>query len=250
LRDGVRSQAVGHVLLMGKGGRRIAVTIDVSPLLGEPGSVNGCVAVLRDVGEAVQIAQRMAYQAQHDPLTGLPNRILLVDRAEQAARIADRQGDQLAIIFIELDRVWESAGEASAFGEFREHFAAIADDLLREVAARLTAALRESDTVCRLGGAEFVLMLPGLKTIGDIEVLAIKLVGEITRHFVAGAQTLTASCSIGISLYPQDASDVHTLMRVADGAMYQARGSGSNRYKFAGVPISTGALSLDHSTDD
>lgn len=218
-------------VLIGQGGRRVSVHVSIQTLTDAAGGSGGLLLTFRDVAEAVELAHKIAHRAQYDPLTGLPNRILLVDRLEQAARLADRQTDQIAVIFVNLDTV----NERYTLGQLRDVVgSAAADGLIQDTAYRLTDALRESDTVCRLGGGEFVLMLPGLKAVDDMELLVNKLMAELTRPFVLEEHTLTAGCSIGVSLYPQDANDVHTLLRLADSAMSIARRSGPNQYRFAG----------------
>lgn len=224
----------GHFLLLGRDGRRAAVQIAASPLKDAHGNDEGRVLILHDVDEAQQLAERFAHQAQHDPLTGLPNRTLLVDRMEQAAKHADRSSEQVVVIFVDLDHF----NEAYSFTEIKSIFGPlVADDLLLEVACRLTYALRESDTVCRLGGGEFVLLLPGVKSLDDVETLAAKLLAEIARPYYAGDHTFKTSSSIGIAIYPRDAAEVATLMRLADGAMSQARKSGRNRYLFVNAGL-------------
>jgi diguanylate cyclase (GGDEF)-like protein/PAS domain S-box-containing protein len=224
------SRASEPVLLLSRDGRRVAVELSVTPLR-EPQSEENtdqtadCLLVLHDVSEAVQLADHLAYQAQYDTLTGLPKRILLVDRLEQAARFADRNNDQLAIVFLTAK---PPAANAKAVD------AVIADSTIREIAFRLTAVLRESDTVCRLGGAEFVLLLSGLPSVGMMPGLAAKLIAEVTRPYDALSEKLVPRCSLGISLYPRDASDPATLMRLADGAMQRAMRLGGSRAVFAG----------------
>jgi len=220
---GVHSQA----LLIGRGGRRVAVEISSTPVFHDNGAPLGTVLVFHNITEAQQLADRIAYQAHHDPLTGLPNRILLVDRMEQATKLADRQSDQLAVLFVCVEVLGATPTRAQA------------DKLSREVAVRLTAHLRESDTVSRLSGSEFVLLLSGLKSRPDIDALATKLVTELTRTYTLDetGNSLTAICSLGISLYPQDASDAGTLMSLADSAMHQAKRAGVNRHIFAKSPV-------------
>jgi diguanylate cyclase (GGDEF)-like protein/PAS domain S-box-containing protein len=199
---------------------------------GQGNIVQGRVLILRDEIQARQLVDRDGYTAQHDPLTGLPNRILLVDRLEQATRFADRNNDSVALVFLSLDsfrEILQASGTTTA------------DDLLKEVADRLTASLRESDTVSRLGADEFVLMLPGICSREDVDIMAAKLLAEIARPYAAHGPMVQTSCSIGISMYPTDCSDVATLMRLADAAMYQAKQGGGNRYKFAEPTIETAA---------
>jgi diguanylate cyclase (GGDEF)-like protein/PAS domain S-box-containing protein len=224
IRIGASVEIKAFPILKGRDGRRTAIEISAFPVNGKDGTVSGAVIAFRDVSDAANLAGRMSYLAQHDSLTGLPNRILLVDRLEQGIRFADRGTDRVAVIFVSLDRFQEIC---STLGN------QICDELIKEVAFRLMGALRESDTVCRLGGDEFVILISGVKSIENIESLAAKLLVEIARPYILGDRAVDITCSVGISLYPQDATDVGSLMRLADGAMYQARLSGGNRYVFA-----------------
>jgi diguanylate cyclase (GGDEF)-like protein/PAS domain S-box-containing protein len=222
---GRKIEKTDSYLLVSRDGRRLAIELSVAAIRNTAGETRGCVLVFRDVSQARQMADRMSYQAHHDPLTGLPNRILLVDRLEQGARLADRNSDRLAVMFLDLDH----------FKEIRDEYGAgPGDELLKEASFRLRAALRESDTVCRLGAGEFVVVLPGVKQGDDIEGVAAKLLAEMAKPFRLGdGMTVETSCSIGVSVYPQHGNDVGTLMRLADGAMYTAKRKGRNLYSFA-----------------
>jgi len=224
IRESRRVEQTREILLVGKDGRRLGVRIFATPIHDVAGAMEGCLLVFHDASEAMRLAERISYLSQHDALTGLPNRILFVDRLEQATRLSDRTTDQLAVIFVDLDR----------FDQVNLLYGVtVADQLLKEVAFRLSGALRESDTVCRLGGDEFVLLLPGIKSITHAETLADKLLNEIGRPFAINNQSIQITCSIGISIYPRHASDAGSLMRLADGAMHQAKQGGRNRYLFA-----------------
>jgi diguanylate cyclase (GGDEF)-like protein/PAS domain S-box-containing protein len=218
----------GHCLLIGQDGRRVSIHLSATPLHSPDGGLEGCLLVFNDASEALRIAERLSYLSQHDPATGLPNRILLVDRLEQATRLADRTRELVAVLFLDLDH-FHQLNEA--------HGQAAADEFLKETAYRLTGALRETDTVCRLGGDEFVLLLPNVRSIASIEALAAKILQEVTlpTQFTGESadQTLQTTCSMGISLYPADATDGETLMQLADGAMHKAKQNGRNQYLFA-----------------
>jgi len=223
LRGGHKVEYTGHSLLVGRDGRRLGVHIAAMPLDDRSGQTGGCLLVMQDASEALRLAERMSYKAQHDPLTGLPNRILLIDRLEQATRLSDRARESLAVIFIDLDN----------FHKINETFGhAVADQLLKEASYRLNDAVRESDTVCRLGGDEFVLVLPGVKSVANVESLVVKLLNSIAQPFVFREHTIQTTCSIGISLYPRNATDAGTLMHLADGAMYRAKQNGRNCFVF------------------
>jgi diguanylate cyclase (GGDEF)-like protein len=226
LRDGMKIALPGEALLVAKGGLRTAVAVSASPLHDAQGALSGAVLILHDVSEALQMANRRFYEANYDLLTGLPNRILLVDRMEQATKFADRFSDQMAILALNIDR-FAAINEA--------HGQAVCDELLKEAAFRMTAALRESDTVCRLAADDFVILLPGVTSRADVESLAAKLLRAIAEPFKLASATAQVTCTIGISLYPQDAVDANSLMRLADAALVQAKRAGRGRYGFAGV---------------
>ena len=166
---------------------------------------------------------RMAHLAQHDALTDLPNRILLNDRLGQAIALARRQGKQLAVMFLDLDRfkhINDSLGHA------------VGDHLLQSVAKRLTAGVRSSDTVCRQGGDEFVILLADIEHAGDAALSAQKILAALTVPHRIDQRELHVTVSIGISIYPQDGQDADTLIKSADTAMYHAKEGGRNNYQF------------------
>lgn len=175
----------------------------------------------------LEIATAQAYKlAQHDILTGLPNRALLNQRLKQIVAQAARDGQQVACLFLDFDhfkRINDTLGHDAG------------DKLLQAVAQRLTSAVRESDTVARLGGDEFVVVLPGL----DPDKATFEIMNVITRvresflaPFRLGDQTPTLTCSIGVSVYPVDAADPGAVIKQADTAMYAAKDSGRNAYRF------------------
>ncbi|MHB0888843.1 putative bifunctional diguanylate cyclase/phosphodiesterase [Acidithiobacillus sp.] len=166
---------------------------------------------------------RMAHLSQHDALTDLPNRILLNDRLGQAIALARRQGKQLAVMFLDLDRfkhINDSLGHA------------VGDHLLQSVAKRLTAGVRSSDTVCRQGGDEFVILLADVEHAGDAALSAQKILAALTAPHHINQRELHVTVSIGISIYPQDGQDADTLIKSADTAMYHAKEGGRNNYQF------------------
>lgn len=173
--------------------------------------------------EIDKVKVRMAYLAQHDVLTDLPNRILLNDRLAQAIALAHRQGKQLALMFLDLDRfkhINDSLGHA------------VGDQLLQSVAARLTAGVRSSDTVCRQGGDEFVILLADVEHAGDAALSAQKILAALTVPHRVDQLELHVTVSIGISIYPDDGQDADTLIKSADTAMYHAKEGGRNNYQF------------------
>ncbi|MES2489802.1 MAG: diguanylate cyclase [Pseudomonadota bacterium] len=161
--------------------------------------------------------------ALYDSLTGLPNRMLLDDRMGQAASSAERNGRSFALLFIDLDRfkpVNDSYGHD------------VGDALLKAAAQRLISCVRAVDTVARIGGDEFVIVLSGIGDPKDAAMVSGKILDELSRPFFVGGYELDISGSIGISVYPQDAKDVKTLKAKADLAMYHAKQNGRNNYRF------------------
>jgi diguanylate cyclase (GGDEF)-like protein len=194
-----------------------------SVILDDSGKVSKVVIVSRDVTERKQFEARIQYIAHSDRVTGLPNRTLLAERIGQAMAHSDRYGDYLGLLFIDLDHfktINDSLGHE------------VGDQMLRQVASRLSQCMRKSDFLARLGGDEFLMALSGVKRAQDAAQVAQKIVASIARPYEVGTQVLHTSCSIGISIYPNDGQDVQTLMRNADMAMYHAKERGRNHYQF------------------
>lgn len=168
--------------------------------------------------------------ALYDSLTGLPNRMLLDDRMGQAASSAERNGHSFALLFIDLDR----------FKPVNDSFGhAVGDALLKSAAQRLVTCVRAMDTVARIGGDEFVVVLSGIGEPRDAAMVSSKILDELSRPFFIGGHEVDISGSIGISVYPQDGKDVSTLKAQADLAMYHAKQNGRNNYRFFAPEMST-----------
>ena len=184
------------------------------------------VGVTTDITSRRQAEQRIAYLAHHDALTGLPNRVLLQDRIEQAIAHSHRNATQVAVLFIDLDHfktINDSLGHQQG------------DQLLQLVASRIQGCLREIDTVSRLGGDEFVIVIPALSSDhegGDATAVAQKLLEALSADFHVQSHDLHIGASIGISIYPDDGETAEILMRNADTAMYHAKERGRNQYQF------------------
>lgn len=166
---------------------------------------------------------KLDHLAHHDGLTDLPNRLLLQDRLGQAIEAARRQGRQLAVLFMDLDR-FKHINDSLGHG--------VGDQLLKSVAQRLVACIRHSDTVCRQGGDEFVMLLSGIEHAEDAAQFAQKILTELALPHSIDSHDLHVSVSIGIGIYPADGKDVDTLLKSADTAMYHAKENGRNNYKF------------------
>uniref|UniRef100_A0A653E3U6 cyclic-guanylate-specific phosphodiesterase n=1 Tax=Pseudomonas marincola TaxID=437900 RepID=A0A653E3U6_9PSED len=178
------------------------------------------VGVIADITPLKQAQARLDYQAHHDPLTGLPNRLLFETRLSAALRDAQADNQNGAVLFLDLDRfkhINDSLGHP------------VGDQLLVVIAERLKEQLRDLDTVSRLGGDEFIILLPGLNNSHDAETIANKLLACFTEPFNIHDHTFYISASIGISLYPVDGEDVATIVKNADAAMYQSKAKGRNR---------------------
>lgn len=173
--------------------------------------------------EAVErVSVHLSYMAEHDLLTGLPNRALLTDRLVQSILLAKRHGNKLALMFLDIDHfkdINDSLGHE------------IGDQLLQSVAKRLQASVRNSDTVSRYGGDEFVVLLPEVEDVQSAALAAEKLIQSVGEPHLIFGQELRVTLSIGISMYPDDGVDADVLMRNADIAMYQAKKSGRNSYE-------------------
>ncbi len=176
-----------------------------------------------EVFERLQAEQRIWHVAHHDGLTGLPNRTLLHDRLEQALTQAERQGQRAAVIFLDLDRF-------KTINDTLGH--AIGDELLKHVAARLSAVIRAVDTVSRLGGDEFVVVMTGIAGPHDAAVVAQKIIDSLAPAVQIEGHTLRATPSLGIALFPEDGVQALQLMKNADTAMYHAKARGRNTYEF------------------
>jgi diguanylate cyclase (GGDEF)-like protein/PAS domain S-box-containing protein len=183
-------------------------------------------AVLQDVTEKKRLAERSHY-AEHDPLTGLPNRVLLQDRLERSCSHHARHGGAFALGFLDLDHF-------KAINDTLGHEAG--DALLCEVASRLRGVLRASDTVCRLGGDEFVLLFAGVDDPLELQALADKILAQLAQPCRLGegadAPVVTVAGSLGLAVFPEHGRDPATLMQHADQAMYRAKREGRNRCEF------------------
>lgn len=215
------------VMLRNRHGMRHAIHESVAPMFDAAGELVGTVVTFQDVTQAYDLAMRLAHQAQHDVLTGLPNRLLLRDRLQQCLQLARRNGTLFALLFMDLDH----------FKQINDRLGhAAGDDLLRQVAQRIVTSLRSSDTACRLGGDEFVVLLPRIDRTEDAGAAAAHLLDEVSQPYLLAGTSVTTTFSIGIAIHPNDGEDDELLMRHADAAMYRAKRSGRNQYCFHHAP--------------
>ena len=220
-----------------RSGRDIWGAVTVAWLLDEEGRPDYAVSLAQDITERKMAELRLAeneerfkHLAHHDSLTGLPNRLLFADRLQHAMSRARRSGVLLALLFFDLDRF-------KAINDTHGHEGG--DEVLRVVAQRLTALVRDADTVARFGGDEFVILMEDVADTADVERLAGKVLAGLARPLALGTQTLTVTTSIGISIFPRDGVDAETLIKHADDAMFRAKQQGRNVFVFYdGAPLS------------
>lgn len=176
-----------------------------------------------EIAERKLAEQRIRHMAQHDALTGLPNRALLSDRLEQSLIQARRHGHRVAVMFLDLDRF-------KAINDSLGH--EVGDELLKEIARRLRGVVRAADTVGRLGGDEFVVVLHETQDAAAAAHVAEKIIAAFVPPVRVGPHELRASTSIGIALYPEDGDTAPALLKCADAAMYHAKNGGRDRFHF------------------
>jgi diguanylate cyclase (GGDEF)-like protein/PAS domain S-box-containing protein len=209
-------------LLVRRGGGEVGIEDSSAPIHDRDGQVSGAVIVFHDVSAARAMALKMVHLAQHDVLTGLPNRALLTERLAQSIRLAHRHRKQVGLLFLDVDyfkQINDSLGHA------------VGDLLLRSVGDRLQACVRTSDTVCRQGGDEFVILLAEIERVQDATLIAEKLIKAFALPHVIGGHTLCVTLSIGVSVYPDDSLNADSLLQNADTAMYHAKAGGRNNYQ-------------------
>ncbi len=188
---------------------------------------NQLVRALRYAIERKRLEENIKRMAHHDALTNLPNRALLDDRLVVALAHARRNKEMLAVLYLDLDGF-------KAVNDTHGH--TIGDQLLKDVAKRLTNLLRDEDTVARMGGDEFTLLLTEIKQKEDAAKVANKILNAMKEPVALDTYTLNITTSVGIALYPSDGEDAETLLRNADTAMYKVKENGRNAYHFYSQP--------------
>lgn len=204
-------------------GRDYLEWLSIAAVNDEHGELSHYVAVFSDITAAKENKERLLYLAHYDQLTGLPNRILFSDRLQQAIAHADRNRLQVAVLFLDLDgfkNVNDTLGHHSG------------DEMLRQVAQRLVACVRATDTVSRFGGDEFTIVIVALEGTDDVVRVAKKITQEVARPYEIGGATASVTTSIGISFYPADGKEPSQLIQRADNAMYHAKRHGKNHHEF------------------
>lgn len=210
-------------ILIRRDGEESAIEDSSAPIHDRRGRVTGAVMVFHDVSRARALTLKLAHIAQHDALTDLPNRALLNDRLLQAIGLAERHHTSLALLYLDLDRfknINDSLGHM------------IGDRLLQTVALRLTECVRATDTVARIGGDEFVILLSEVAHEEDAALISDKLLRSVLMPYVLDGHELHVTASIGIVVHPGDGITNETLLQNADSAMYEAKKRGRNNYQF------------------
>jgi diguanylate cyclase (GGDEF)-like protein/PAS domain S-box-containing protein len=213
----------GEIWNKRKSGERYPEWLSISTIYDDTGDIAMYSAIYRDLTERLQYEKKIRHLAFHDALTGLPNRLLFQEQLEQALLLAKRNHKSVALLFLDIDGFKQ-------VNDFLGHDAG--DRLLQMVAIRLLSAVRSSDTVARMGGDEFTLILPEIYEKGEAAAVAEKLLRTIRKPFIINEHTLFVTLSIGISLFPLNGQDVQTLMKQADIAMYVTKNSYKDNYHF------------------
>jgi len=223
MRDNTTVALAPNCVLIRRDGKETAIEDSTAPIHDRRGQVTGAVMVFHDVSVSRAMTLKMSYLAQHDSLTGLPNRVLLNDRLSEAIALSGRYRRQLALLFLDLDRfkhINDSLGHL------------VGDGLLQSVARRLFTCVRSSDTVSRLGGDEFVVLLWEVRHARDAAITADKILKALREPHQIMQHELHITGSIGIVTYPDDGTDAETLLKKADVAMYHAKDTGRDSYQF------------------
>lgn len=215
-----------------RNGRECCTLIRFTPEFGKDGKVERVLAIGRCITELHASRQKVHQMAFYDALTSLPNRALFNDRLGQMIVDAHLHGQRAGVMLIDIDRF-------KTINDTMGH--AIGDVLLREMAARLTSCGRRYDTVARLGGDEFAILLPEIRYADDLCRIASKILGKCDEHFLLDSKEVFVTCSIGVAVYPDDSTDAHDLMRYADSAMYCAKRSGRNNFRFYSKDLTASA---------
>ena len=231
---GIQAQhSVSSCILIRRDDSVIPIESSIAPIHNREGQGIGTVIVFRDVSAARTAASMIAHAAQHDVLTGLPNRLLLNDRIDQAIILAQASAMQMAVLFLDLDGfkyINDSLGHS------------IGDKLLQSIAIRLVNCVRNTDTVSRQGGDEFVVLLSEVKQPHAAAAIAAKILKEIALPHSIDRHELHVTASIGVSAYPEDGTNAETLIKNADTAMYQAKENGRQGFRFFTPAMNTRAV--------
>jgi len=245
MKDAFLHNRTGHLpvncFLINRDGREIYIEDSAAPIHNRGGEIIGAVIVFRDASTARELAEQTLHASQHDLLTGLPNRVQLNDRLNQAIARAPDHKNHIAVLFLDLDGfkyINDSLGHL------------IGDKVLQSVAARLKLLVRSPDTVSRQGGDEFVILLQEIERPDSAAITAGRVLKAISEPHLIGKHDLFVTASLGISIYPNDGLDAETLLKNADTAMYQAKESGRQCCRFFKTLMNTHAVERQSIEED
>lgn len=213
----------GEFTITCKDGSTRVWNITAAPVGKLPDGRRYAISTAQDITERKAAQKQVEFLAYHDFLTGLPNRMLAKERFELALSFAERENTKVALAFLDLDKF-------KIINDSLGHW--VGDALLKTVSARLKSCLRDTDTLCRQGGDEFLVVLSGMPDLDAISIVAEKILARLQENFSIEGNELSTSLSIGIAVYPDDGADYDTLLKKADIAMYQSKEAGRNTYRF------------------
>jgi len=223
----------GEMINRRKNGTVYTEEMTITPVVGEQGEIQRFIAIKRNVTEKKVYEAQLDHMAYHDALTDLPNRLLFSDRLNRVLAHATRQNESVGVMFLDIDHfkyVNDTLGHS------------IGDQLLTMVADRLGRSVRGADTIARMGGDEFTVIITDVKNPEDTSHTAKRVLEAFSKPFVIGDQELFVTSSVGISIFPSDGRDVETLVKNADTAMYRAKEQGRNRYQFYTEALNAAAV--------
>ena len=206
-----------------KNGETFPQWLNITTIEDNLGKVINYIGVLSDISMMKKSEEKLEFLAHHDPLTNLPNRLLLLANLKQAIKRAKREKHKVAIMFLDLDR----------FKEINDTFGhSYGDEILKIVTTRFKSVMREEDTIARIGGDEFIMLVEELNELNDFEVIIDKVLRVFDENIFVNSNSFNLTASIGVSIFPDDGLEIEDLIKNADTAMYQAKDEGRNTYRF------------------
>ncbi len=213
----------GEVRMLHKDGHIGWIESICVPIYDDDNQIIGALGINRNITDRIKETERLAHLAHYDQLTEIPNRYLLLDRIAHLINQSARNKKTFALLYIDLDKF-------KIINDTRGH--SFGDKVLKEVASRLSRSIRHSDTIARIGGDEFVLLLEEIAGKHDISKMAETIVNELHKEFIIDEIVIEIGCSVGIATYPEDGNTTDSLLIAADKAMYRAKDKGGNNFNF------------------